>query len=196
MTTHFPCISLHRSLVKALAGLALVALLVSFAARGDSETSPAPRDDLREGSLLTLNWIDDLRSSFSFRGGHYSLMFQDGELRNHGSDITFHRYVPDSLVSGIEGDVKSVLIDLGDLRTAGTAMSVLPFLVRDGDSIGYRGMKEVSLAGPATKQAAAKVTLGHIYVLRIENQGESRHVAMRVVEYHPGQSVTLRWRAL
>lgn len=195
---------LPRFLAQALVGLVLVALVAAGVARSGPQAQAATADDFAEGYVVTLNCIDDLAATYSFAFRRHGSVIQDRELRNAGSDITFHRYVPNSLVSGIEGGVQSVLLDLGDVRTDGTHTSVLPFLARDGERIVYRGAEAssalpqggVSLDGVATKQAAAKVALGHVYLLRIEDDGESRYVAMRVVEYHPGQTVTLRWRPL
>lgn len=120
MKTHLPPAFLPRFLAQALVGLALVAVVAVWVARSGPHAQAATADDFAEGYVVTLHCIDDLAATYSFASRRFGSVIQDRSLRNAGSDITFHRYVPDSLVSGIEGGVKSVLLDLGDARTDGT----------------------------------------------------------------------------
>lgn len=180
----------------------LLALHVLSACDAPVEAATRRPDD-RAGEVTTLRWLDDLQSSFGFKSGEFSLVPNGNALANRGSDLSFHRWVEDALVVGIEGQSKGVIKDVGDLRTKGTHNSILPFLERRGSTIVDTSAEGSNLPADgmpitdtAEKCAAAPVVLGHVYVLRIDDANDSRFVALRVIEYVPDQSVTFRWRRL
>jgi len=160
-------------------------------------------EDARAGQVTTLRWVDDLQSCFGFARADYSLAINGDRFSNRGSDISYHRWVKDALVVGIEGQSKGVIKDIGDPRTKKTQHSILPFLERRGSAVVDTSAEGSSLPAEglpltdaAQKQASAPVVLGHTYLVRLDDSRDSRFVALRVLEYCPGQSVTFRWRQL
>jgi hypothetical protein len=185
----------------AIACFSLGVLMLSTCGCSGEPRESAADADARAGAIVTLRWADDLESSYCFSRRGFSLAVKGQELRSYGAHISFHRWVKDALVVGLHG--KGVIKDLGDVRTKRTQSCVLPFLERRGSTVVDTSTEGSSLAGAgmpiadaAASLAAAPAALGHLYVVRIDEETGSLFAALRVVELVPDQSVTFRWRLL
>jgi hypothetical protein len=191
----------------------LLALTISLTTRAERthaqvEQAPpsAPRPaevDRDAGALVTLRCLDDLTATYAFTEADYGYVIHERAVHNRVSHISFHRWVQNSLVVGIQGRSRGVIRDLGDVRTKRTAMSVLPSLVREGDVIRDANPEGsdlpeqgIALNDESRSAASATVVPGHVYLVRMDDADATHFVGLRVVDYQPGLSVTFRWRPL
>ncbi|MEZ5966136.1 MAG: hypothetical protein R3F56_20030 [Planctomycetota bacterium] len=195
MFTSRPSLALLLTLGSALS-------FASVSVRVDGAERPRGPDAL-SGEVVTLRSLDDLTATFGFSTNDHGYVVERGEIRNRISHIAFDRWAEDALVVGIQGRSRGVIKDIGDVRTDGTKMSVLPALVRDGARVLCQtrersGFPRDGIAVDEESKAAAtaRVELGHLYLLRLDDEDATYFVALRVVEHHPGQAVTFRWRML
>lgn len=191
----------------------LLAISFSFTAHAEPSRSPItptptattrPADvDAIAGTLVTLRCLDDLTATYGFSDAAYGYVIHERAVHNRVSHISFHRWVQNSLVVGIQGRSRGVIRDIGDMRTKRTASSVLPSLVREGDVIRDASPEGsdlpeqgIALNDESRATANAAVVPGHIYLVRMDDAEATHFVALRVVDYQPGLSVTFRWRPL
>src|SRR5436305_9581497 len=65
-----------------------------------------------KSDIITLYARDPLAQAFCFRDANYGKVFQEGEVRNRCSDITYGSYRADNLSVGVEGARQGIIIDL------------------------------------------------------------------------------------
>jgi hypothetical protein len=179
-------------LVRTLIALSLVALLVSAVQR------PAASADPSIGSITTLYANDPLQCSLDLRTGQPGMVVQEGEVRNRDSHLCLG-YFPDSLTVAIQGRDTGAIADLGSLPEAARALSV-PVVGNSGDA--YVALHLAWARAQAGLQktesvAHAPVRVGHLYVVRIVNEGKPDLFAKLIVlDFEAGAKVTIRWQML
>jgi hypothetical protein len=197
---------MHATTLVATISLLAAAAYSFTTSRSGPEPTPSvtsPSEDPRSGTLATLRSLDDLTASIGFPTGQHGYIVEEQEVRNRVSHLAFDRWADASLVVGIQGGSLGVIKDIGDVRLRDTAASVFPFLtLRDGvvfDASRERSRipdEGIAVDEQARSLAAARVHVGHVYLIRIDERDTSMFVAVRVVEHVPEQSVTIRWRML
>lgn len=180
--------------------LAILLALASFALLASALQSPDAKQEASSpiGTITTLYANDPLECSLDLLTGKPGLVAQEGELLNHDSHLCMG-YYPDSLAAGIQGGDTAAIVDLGTAQEVAKASST--------KVLGNGGNVFVAL-GPAwiRKQAGLQKTVtiahapikaGHIYLVRIAGEGKPEIFAkLLVLEFQPGESVTLRWQRI
>lgn len=178
----------------ALSGLAPLSQLPS------SPPSPAPGlgDDVGAGRITTLYAYDPLCGSLDLRTGRPGLVVQDGEVRNRDSHLCLG-YYPDCLTVAIQGADKGALVDLGTLAETAHAAST-PIVGNGGNAFVALDLPFARAQTGALELASlahAPIQSGHVYLARIASGGKPDVLAkLLVLEFRPGESVTLRWQKL
>lgn len=179
----------------------------------------------KNGGLATFYFLDPIANEFSFAKARYSMEIdKDGHLRDIADpDIDFGNYQKNSFTIAFAGGLLGKVIDLGtadDLREKyrytdhvgkgdgyasihkkdGKLLILGPESQQKPTSSKFQPMEESKeLFGKGVNEASAAVKLGHIYVLRVidtHNEGYELVVKLKVVEYRPGELVTIRWQLL
>lgn len=185
----------------ALLSLSLATLL---AACMEPMTVAPPEQPIEH--VTTLFSADDVLHAWNLTANAPGMALCEGEIRNVGSELMFDRYGRDVLAVAMGGSARGRILDVGDLRLAGTQTSAFPAFQRSGDQVTVRSLhgevaeREFQLA-PATEElATAAVKPGHVYLVRIDTKqatGDSSLFAvLRVIEHSTQARVTLRWRLL
>lgn len=190
----------------ALLGLTSASLFLLPGCDPVQAAEPVPTATPPQEHVITLRATDDILSSWSLSHNEPGLHSLDGVLVNENTQLMYDRYVRGSLVVGIEGEAKGAIVDMGDLRVAGTLHSAFHSLRRDGDVIVFAGLDDEEQPDrrqalpPGTKLAAAKPVAGHLYLVRIDQphvtDNPTVYAALRVIEIVEGSHVTLRTRIL
>lgn len=178
-----------------LVGLASLAFQ---APTGDGSFAGRPEADAEPGAITTLYVHDPLLCSLDMRRGRPGLIVQQGEVRNADSHLSLG-YYPDSLAVGVQGGDKGAIVDLGTLADVGKNAGV--------SLAGNGGNAFVELTGEwarsQTKQlelemtAHAPIRSGHVYLARIVGTDQKELLTkLLVLEFRPGESVTLRWQQI
>jgi len=154
--------------------------------------------DGRSGTARLLRF-DDLRRTFGFTSGSHGYCVQDGEIKNHNSQLSFGaRDGVDHLLFGAQGGERSRAVDLGDPRDSTGSSTYYALTLADART----RLLEVA---PAPAAAALRVELGHVFLVQIDDAaaahrfvtpGEPLVVALRVVDHDPGRTVEVRWHLL
>ncbi len=172
-----------------------------------------------KSDIVTLYERDPLAQAFCFRDANYGKVFQDGEVRNRCSDITYGSYRPDNFSVGVEGARQGIIIDLGtpdDLQrkygyeeTVGNGQGFASLRVKEGKVYVLQDRRTKTLQElkeseqlfqtPTSAMGSLPVKLGYIYLLRLTDRYEKDFeliVKLLVVAYTPNESVTIRWQIL
>lgn len=178
----------------------------------------AEGSDLAGGGIVTLYALDPIAARLNLRDGDHGGVFDAHMAKNRGSDLDFAQYRAGEFTVGIEGSRTGVIVDLGtaiDLRqrygyeeTVGNGQGFASLRVVGREVVILRDYarqttqtvaESEQLFGAAVPGAHAPVKLGHVYLVRIADARDPRHETLAkllVLEYRPGESVTLRWQLL
>lgn len=172
--------------------LGCLALVPASAQIGATAT---PESDADAGSLTTLYVHDPLLCSLDLRRGAPGLIVQQGEVRNKDSHLCLG-YYPDSLTVGIQGGDRGVIVDLGTFAGIGKSSGMR--LTGNGGNvfvaIGADLVRARTEALELASTAHAPIQAGHVYLARIATDGKELLAKLLVLEFRPGESVTLRWQ--
>ncbi|HTF90591.1 MAG TPA: hypothetical protein VK843_19390 [Planctomycetota bacterium] len=150
------------------------------------------------GQITTLYASDPLECSLDLRTGQPGLIAHNGQVFNRDSHVTMG-YYPDSLAVAIQGGDTGAIVDLGTLQEAAKASSMQ--ITGNGGNV-YVAMelpwvREHPGLQETTSIAHAPIQAGHLYLGRIASEGEPDLFAKLIVlDFRPGESVTLRWQLL
>ncbi len=171
-------------------------------------------------SLVTLYASDDLLSSFSFSTGTHAARIEDGELILDDTQITFDILDRDCVTYGYVENQLIEIVDLGDPVVEGAEMpsdrspkpplSIFHTLFLKDGQVSYRGPirrtyrfregQAIFNSLPPERVRCFVPQVGHVYLLRYKIQGvpDDRRmlVKFRVIDYRPGETLTLRWAPL
>lgn len=178
------------------------------------------------GGLITLYALDSLSSSLCFTDGQAGHVFQAYQVKNRCSNLDFGTYSPNSFTVGVQGNEQGVIVDLGNalelferykyLDGVGKKQGFASLHVENGqvvisgelydlkarvkEPLRMHPLAESSMLFQKGKTlASAPVKLGHIYLIRVIDQGSIENkliVKLLVVEFRPSESVTFRWEVL
>jgi hypothetical protein len=165
-----------------------------------------------------LHALDPLSRTLCLKDGQPGGGFQNNEVRNRCSDIDFDSYNSGSFTIGIEGGRPGNIIDLGtadDLmtkygyeETVGKGQGFASLRVQGGKVVILKDRRAGSVQEleeartflqESRKGAAAPVSLGHIYLVRLTDRHDKEFtlmVKLIVVDYRQSESVTVRWEPL
>lgn len=178
-----------------LFGLTALVLLPVSAQKGATTTAESDAD---AGAVTTLYVHDPLLCSLDLRRGAPGLIVQQGEVRNKDSHLCLG-YYPDCLTVGIQGVDKGALVDLGTFAEIGKSSGMR--LTGNGGNvfvaIGSDLVRARTEALELASTAHAPIHAGHVYLARIATDGKGELlVKLLVLDFRPGESVTLRWQRL
>lgn len=170
-----------------------------------------------ESSLTTLYAFDPIASSMNFTDGAYGGMVQDHQVKNAQSDIDFGGYERNAFSVGIEGGREGAIVDLGPSNELGKRYSFSEtvgggqgftsirlvdgslHILSDSSTQTTQPLAEAASLVQTSGTASSPVHVGHAYIVRIIDRHEPDFELVAkflVVEFRPGESVTLRWQRL
>ena len=177
---------------------------------------PPPYVNDQNTNISTLFGHDPFAQSLCLRDGRPGTVIQNGQVRNRCSELNFNSYMANGFQVAVEGARQGVLIDLGtpeDLRkrygyseTVGNGQGFASIEIRDGKVVILRDHKTGErqamaestelFSNPTSRNSAAAVKVGHIYLLRIIDQHDKNFeviAKLLVLSHVPNEYVTFRW---
>lgn len=170
-----------------------------------------------ESSLTTLYGLDPIARTMNFTDGAYGGVIQDHEVKNAQSDIDFNCYLRNGFTVGIEGGREGAIVDLGPSRELGERFGFSETVGRgqgftsirfvdgtlqilaDSSTQATQPIPEAASLVPSGGKNSAPVKVGHAYLVRIVDKHDPQFelvAKLLVVEFRPGESVTIRWERL
>ena len=179
----------------------------------DEKQATQPR---KRGGISTMYAIDPLARTLCLSDGKEGMAFSNTNWVNRCSDLSF---AGSNLLSGIEADRLSAIVDLGtgdelssrygfeDAQGGGTGFASIHLqgdkvmvLKQDLGKQEFQSLQEGSkLFTELGSNVAAPIKLGHIYLVRTAGKKDrsiQQIVKLMVIAFRPDESVTLRWELL
>ena len=193
----------------------------SASGQAPSQTSQAayraaqPRMVESGSSLITLYANDPVADAFSVDDGEYGSTMRPDGMYNRDSDITFDSYRSGYLSFAMQGRDEAHVINLGTSselasrygydETVGGGQGFASIAFRDGEITifkerykSYQPLREAEtlINNFNSDENEIRPEIGHIYLARIVEDGESVFVKIFVVAMDPQSWIVLRWEKL
>lgn len=166
-------------------------------------------------SLITLYANDPVANAFSVDTGEYGGVMRPNGVFNRDSDVIFGSYRSGYLSFSMQGGNEAHVINLGSSRelaqrygydeTVSGGQGFASIAFRDGEITifkerheSYQPLREAEtlMSGFDPRENEIRPEVGHIYLARIVEDGESVFVKLFVVAMDPDSWIVLRWERL